>query len=246
MLPANETQWPSRRPDPPCLRFAPLAWLKLQMMCHLGDTEIGGFGISSADDLLYVQDVQTVRQDATAVTVRFHDDAVADYFDSCVDQGISMERAGRIWLHTHPDSSPEPSIQDEMTFARSFGRCAWSVMFIVSRTCATYARLAFSAGPGGQMLIPVAVDWSAWPRCADSASSVDAQTAAWLQEYLANVHVELPLGMRLVESTQDEAAEIPRRWWETDPWTPDLDTPYALEDLEDGLIDPEAARHPPA
>src|SRR4051812_34081276 len=53
------------------LVFPPLAWLKLKFFCHAGETEVGGFAISSAADPLYVQDFVTVRQATTAVTVEF-------------------------------------------------------------------------------------------------------------------------------------------------------------------------------
>ena len=64
--------------QPPVLTFAPLAWLKLLYFCHAGDTEVGGFGISSERDCLYIQDFLTVRQQVTPVTVHFDDTAVAD------------------------------------------------------------------------------------------------------------------------------------------------------------------------
>ena len=89
----------------PCLTFAPWAWLKLAFFCHLGETEIGGFGLSHPQQLLYIQDFVTVRQQTTPVTVRFLDDSVADHFDRCVEQGFSPERCGRLWIHTHPGDS---------------------------------------------------------------------------------------------------------------------------------------------
>ena len=67
--------------QPKVLTFAPLAWLKLQFFCHVGATEIGGFGAAAADDALYIQEFVTVRQEVTPVSVRFADEAVADYFD---------------------------------------------------------------------------------------------------------------------------------------------------------------------
>ena len=167
---------------PPVLTFAPLAWLKLQFFCQTGTTEIGGFGISAARDLLYVRDFITVRQQDTLVTVSFDDAAVADYFDACVDRGIKPSRCGRIWLHTHPGSSVTPSGTDEETFARVFGARDWSVMFILGRTGHSYARMAFSAGPGGQILLPVQVDWSAWPEAVlEKENSLEAVVAGWRQ-----------------------------------------------------------------
>src|SRR5215213_3895123 len=67
------------------LRFSPTAWAKLVYLRDQGKSEVGGFGISSGNDLLYVQDVELVRQTATAVSVKFDDVAVADYFDRQVD-----------------------------------------------------------------------------------------------------------------------------------------------------------------
>lgn len=160
------------------LTFAPLAWLKLQYFCHAGNTEVGGFGIASANNLLYVEDFVTVEQQATSVSVRFVDEAVADFFDRCVDAGLPPQHFGRIWCHTHPGTSVTPSSTDEETFARSFGRCDWSVLFILGRTGNTYARLSFAAGPGGQLLLPTAVDWAAWPASISSQPELLAEIAA--------------------------------------------------------------------
>src|SRR4051794_34627139 len=91
-----------RRDDEPVLTFSPLAWLKLQYFCHAGESEIGGFGISSADDLLYIEDFVTVKQTTSMATVEFADDAVADHFDTCVDAGLKPEQFARVWIHTHP------------------------------------------------------------------------------------------------------------------------------------------------
>jgi len=78
---------------------------------------------------------------------------------------------------------------DEDTFRRVFGNCDWSVMFILSRTGHVYARLALSAGPGAEILLPVQVDWSAWPALlATPEGRLDAQYEAWRQEFAANVH----------------------------------------------------------
>lgn len=143
------------------LRFTPWAWAKLQFFCHHGDTEIGGFGITSGADLLLVEDFVTVKQKTSCVSVEFDDAAVADFFESQVDAGRKPEQFARLWCHTHPGASPQPSSVDEATFDRVFGRCDWAVMFILARGGATYARLRFSIGPGGDLLIPVSVDYTA-------------------------------------------------------------------------------------
>jgi proteasome lid subunit RPN8/RPN11 len=143
----------------PALRFSPTAWAKLLYFRDKSGNEVGGLGITEPDDLLFVTEFVTVKQDVTAVSVKFDDEAVADFFDAQVDLGRKPEQFARIWLHSHPGSSPEPSITDEETFARVFGGCQWAVLFVVARNDKTYAKLGFNVGPGGQVLIPVAVDY---------------------------------------------------------------------------------------
>ena len=204
---------------PGTLVFAPLAWLKLQWFCHQGDTEIGGFGITAEKNPLYVEEFVTVVQTVTPMTVRFDDKAIADFFDTCVDKGLRPERFARIWLHTHPGSSADPSGTDEKTFASSFGRCDWAVMFILSRAARTYARLAFSAGPGAAVLIPVAVDWAALPEDLARAGGIDAQIAQWRADYDAHVQ-PAPLALHLPSLVAGEA--LANRW-DALPWSEDWD-----------------------
>ena len=195
--------------EPRRLVFDPLCWLKLQFFCHLGDTEIGGFGISADGDPLYVEQFTTVMQGASAVTVDFADSAVADYFDQCVDAGMKPRQFARIWLHTHPGDSAEPSSVDERTFADVFGRCDWGLMFIVSRTGRTYARLGFGAGPGGSIQLPVLVDWPRWPwRVADV--NMQMHVEQWRREYEQNVLPLLPRPSPFFEDRFEEIAQ----WYE--------------------------------
>ena len=169
---------------PPALRFTPTAWAKLIWFRDHGDTEIGGFGITPApgSDLLLIQDFVTVTQSVTAVSVSFDDEAVADFFEDQVDAGRKPEQFARFWIHTHPGDCPEPSCVDEDTFSRVFGSCDWAVMVIVARNGKTFARLRFSVGPKGEMLIPVEVDYSV---------PFEASThKTWEQEYGANIEPE--------------------------------------------------------
>ena len=103
-------------PINPSLRFTPYAWAKLQWFCHRGETEIGGFGVTAADDPLLVEDFVTVKQMVSCVSVSFDDEAVADFFEAQVDAGRRPEQFARAWCHTHPGESPTPSGTDEETF----------------------------------------------------------------------------------------------------------------------------------
>jgi hypothetical protein len=196
--------------------ISPLAWLKLSLFLHGGDTEIGGFGVSSSANPLYIEQFVTVKQKVSAVTVAFDDAAVADYFDDCIDQGLPPQRFGRIWVHTHPASSPEPSSVDEETFDRVFGSCDWSIMLIVSRTHATYARLSFSAGPGGAVLLPVEVDWAAWPQfLLEQGAQLSNTVESWMDEYGSNIF-PMPFA-----SAIDRLLDLPRSSrmpWSRDEW----------------------------
>jgi hypothetical protein len=149
-----------RRSSRPTIRFTPYAWAKLLYLRDAGDTEIGGFAVTSADDPLLVEDVCLVRQRCTSVTVEFDDASVADYFDDQVDAGLKPEQFGRIWVHTHPGVSAEPSSTDEETFDRCFGSVEWAVMFILARGGETCARLRFNVGPRSSQLMNVEVDCS--------------------------------------------------------------------------------------
>jgi hypothetical protein len=184
------------------MRFNPTAWAKLLFFRDRGPTEVGGFGITPADDLLYVEDIQLVRQSCTDVSVAFDDTAVAEFFEEQVDLGRRPKQFARIWIHTHPGESAEPSHVDEETFERVFGACDWAVMFILSRGGETYARLRFRAGPGGGFEVLTELDFDrefaasdqrAWAE--DYASSVRPASLLAAASPIANLFAEeIPLG----------------------------------------------------
>ncbi len=167
------------------LRFSSKAWAKLLFLRDYGDTEVGGFGISASGNLVHVEDVLLVKQVCSWAHVAFDDDSVADFFDRQVDSGRQPQQFGRIWIHTHPGDSPQPSRTDEETFSRVFGNADWAVMFILAQGGQAYARLRFNTGPTADIEMQVKVEH---PRSIAS-STVDE----WEAEYLANVTAESPL-----------------------------------------------------
>ena len=171
------------RPEPrrrePVLRFTPMAWAKLLYFRDRQETEIGGFGITAADNPLLVTDFLTVKQDVTMASVSFDDEAVADYFEDQVDRGRRPEQFCRVWLHTHPGNSAEPSGTDLTTFHRVFGKCEWAVMFILASGGRSIARLRFNVGPCGDATIPIEVDYS--------QPFAGSDHEAWEAEYRANI-----------------------------------------------------------
>ena len=158
----------------------------------IGETEVGGFGISAADDPLLIEQFVLVRQNCSIVTVAFDDGAVADFFDAQVDTGRSPEQFARIWIHTHPGDCAMPSGVDEETFARVFGRSDWAVMAIVARGGQTYARLQFSTGPGASLRLPIEVDYR------HPFAGTDFPT--WTEEYHSCIQPELEMFQNLANT----------------------------------------------
>jgi proteasome lid subunit RPN8/RPN11 len=179
------------------LRFSPTAWAKLLYFRDKSDCEVGGFGITKPDDLLSVIEFVTVKQEVTAVSVKFDDEAVGGFFDEQVDLGRKPEQFGRIWLHSHPGDSPSPSMTDEDTFKRVFGSCQWAIMFIVAQNNKSYAKLSFNVGPGGQVLIPVEIDYS--------QEFGPSNQEMWDAEYKANVRKITWLSSLDSNSNKDES-----------------------------------------
>ena len=161
------------------LRFTPHAWAKLLYLRDAGDTEVGGFGIANPNDLLLIEDFVTVKQVATAASINFDDESVADFFDQQVDESRRPEQFARCWIHTHPGHCPNPSAVDEATFARVFGGSDFAIMLILAKGGDVYARLRFNVGPGGEVLIPVEIDYE----CMFAASDPEA----WELEYQTNI-----------------------------------------------------------
>jgi proteasome lid subunit RPN8/RPN11 len=161
------------------LKFSPTAWAKLLYFRDIGRTEISGFGITPADDPLYVEDFVTIKQETTVASISLDDDSVSKFFDDMVDLGKRPAQFGRIWIHTHPGNSPSPSYVDEETFARAFGCCDYAIMMIVAMGGSTYARLRFNVGPKADVVIPVQVDYS--------KKFPGSDPGAWETEYDANI-----------------------------------------------------------
>ena len=229
----------TKLPSAPVLRFSPTAWAKLLYFRDHAETEIGGFGISPADNLLLMEDFITIKQDVSIASVMFDDESVADFFENQVDAGRKPEQFARVWLHTHPGDSPQPSATDEETFRRVFGQCQWAVMFILAKGGKNYARLRFSVGPGGQILIPVEVDYSKpfgpsdhtpweteyktnikadkWPNTFGSQTGLgfeeDVSVYSCPDDWLEELEAMDPAERRLI---MDELAARPDLWQETE------------------------------
>ena len=93
--------------------------------------------------------------------------------------GIARFPSVETFVEVHLRSAGEYHNLDEETFARVFGSCDWAIMFIVAQEGKTFARLRFNTGPGGEVKIPVCIDYSFEFDAADFE--------VWQQQYQANV-----------------------------------------------------------
>src|SRR5262249_31482191 len=91
---------------------------------------------------------------------------------------------GRIWIHTHPGDSPQPSGTDEKTFAQVFGHSDWALMFILARGGECYARLRYNLGPGAEVELGVEIDYG--------REFPGSDFALWQEEYLASARLPPP------------------------------------------------------
>lgn len=169
-----------------------------------------------------MEDVVLVPQTGTAVEVKFDDTAIADFFDEQVELGRWPEEFGRIWIHTHPASSAQPSSTDEETFERVFGSTDWAVMFILARGGQTYARLRYHTGPGCEVTLEVEVDYS------QAFGATDHQ--AWQDEYDRCVEEIVPM---VKKGPAFGSASWDRR--RLDPWPSEDET--SLEWPNDSTMD---------
>lgn len=162
------------------LRLSPLAWCHWQFLAHAGETEAAAFGITSPDDPLKVERLWVPKQECTWAFCETAEGQFNEMVEWAFDAGVAPSRVGKIWFHTHPGTSPNPSGTDENTFEDDFGKCELSVMAILARGGDTYARVQFKAGP--QFVIPVEVEWDEL-----DTDELAAAMVGWKEEYAAKV-----------------------------------------------------------
>ena len=176
------------------LVFTTLAWLKLQYMCHKADTEVCGFGISDEKNFLKIIDFMTVKQQSTTASVDPDPNSMADLAADYAQKGVHISRVLRVWIHTHPKMSANPSGTDESTFREQFGSCDWAVMAIVSKTNDKYARLRIGQTTHGIFVskeLPVSIDWEDWNKVSEDIISgkinMQELIKSWEEELKKNV-----------------------------------------------------------
>lgn len=141
------------------LRFTPYAWAKLIYMRDAGPTEVAGYGVSSLEDPLLVEDFQLVKQEATSVTFEFDNDGLSDYMEDMSEEGFQPSQFLRILIHTHPCNSAAPSRTDEENFRKKFSDCNWAIMFILAQGGQTTCAIKYK-NPEMRIQLETTIDYS--------------------------------------------------------------------------------------
>ena len=171
----------------PVLQFSPYAWRKLLFLRDISQNEVCALGISDKNSPLHVVDLVVPKQPVSEVSCNLDMDSVADIYADFAEQNKPVEEFGRVWLHTHPGTSSQPSGTDERTFATNYGNCEWGVMFILARNGSTYSRMSLSAFDL-QLLTDVVINWNtAFP------ASCEKEWAAEYTKAVSQKPVYVPL-----------------------------------------------------
>ncbi len=88
-------------------------------------------GISKPDDPLFITDFQFIKQECTNVSTDFDEDAQTEWIEDHMEAGDHPDSFLRVWAHTHPGASADPSGTDWDTFQEAMGKMPWGVMLIL-------------------------------------------------------------------------------------------------------------------
>lgn len=148
----------------PTLTLTPFAWFQWHYFRDLVDTEIGGFALTETEDPLLVTRLCLVAQQCDYVTCELLGDekgGTLDHLDhwTSAPHNLVAGQCTRIWWHTHPKMSANPSGTDEATFRELFSSAPWGIMMILSKTDDVYARLSVSTPTPHQLKLDVSVNW---------------------------------------------------------------------------------------
>ena len=122
--------------------------------------ECSVLGISSPDRINYVDDVIIPKQEVTGTTTDIDQDWLHEWADEMWDKGEdhAPKYTTRIWCHTHPGSSAEPSGTDEKTWSDTYmiDGVDWAAMIIIAQAVSsknehTYCRAKYESSIGMQV-----------------------------------------------------------------------------------------------
>jgi len=169
------------------ITLSPLAFLHWQFICHAGKTEACAFGVSKPNVPTYVESLHIPKQSCTPAYCESDDDELLDLLMQTMTGKYVEGQVGRVWLHTHPGSSAQPSSIDETTFKDVWtGPQDFYAMLILARGGETYCRTKSPTDVDSRQRTPstVRVDWARLP---ELLPQLPALTTGWAAEYAEKV-----------------------------------------------------------
>lgn len=140
------------------LRISPAAFQKVAYFTKK-TVEVGGFAITSPEDPALIIDFVVLKQTSSVASFDFDKDGMQDYLNEMVDRGISPNNCFRIYIHTHPGNSPQPSSVDDEQFDELMENYPWFCMVIFAKDLSTYARVKMTQGCGIEAELDLEIDW---------------------------------------------------------------------------------------
>lgn len=193
--------------------FTPYSWAKLCFIRDIGDTEIGCFGMAETDDPLLLTDIHLPEQECTLATVDLDGQSLLNYRAACRQAGLDEKHSFRVWIHTHPKMSANPSHTDETTYEQLFSGADWGVMLIVSKTGDEYARVRYGGdGPQADAELGIAIDYS--------VPFSKSNHADWEAIYRAAVSVKTYTNMSKTWKPGVKQKWVDGEWVDADPAKP--------------------------
>lgn len=140
------------------IRISPHAYQKVAFFTRK-DVEVGGFAITSPEDPSLILDFVVLPQTSSSCEFDFSPDGMQNYLNEMVDAGISPNNCFRMYIHTHPGNSPQPSSVDNEQFDKLMQDYPWFGMIIFAKDLSTYARVKMTQGCGLEAELDLEIDW---------------------------------------------------------------------------------------
>jgi len=107
--------------------------------------EVAAYGLCYRNTL-HVYDLFIPKQEGAMAEVDMDPNDLAQFQGDLIARGGHPRDALRVWLHTHPMESPQPSGTDMATWRETFSSYDYAVMGIMGNTGKVYFRIATGLG----------------------------------------------------------------------------------------------------
>lgn len=114
---------------------------KLKAFRDMGKTEVTGFFITKPDNSLEVIDAVLVEAECSGATVDISPETMNQLYLDCAEKKIYTNQL-IWWWHTHPGTSPSPSMTDESTFEELGEDRVFNAMYILAKGDNEYAKIS--------------------------------------------------------------------------------------------------------